>query len=276
VPGASNSCSRSGHVASTFKAIQSDIRSQAALDLMERLRDTHPLTAAGRDAIARLLRWDGRMDPDRPEPLIFHAWMRSLKHRIFDDDFGPLAAEYVDGAERTPVLLHVLSGQARARDWCDDRRTEHRVEGCAAIAAESLDAAVTALASESGRDVAGLRWGEAHVAIGEHRPLSSVGWLARLFELRAPVPGDTYTVNVGALSHLTAAPFTTRHAASLRAVHDLAALDANSFWVHSTGQSGSPFSDLYASMLPLWRDARYLPMRSAAGRESRVLEVLPK
>ena len=50
------------------------------------------------------------------------------------------------------------------------------------------------------------------MAIGEHRPLSSVGWLARLFELRAPFPGDTYTVNVGALSHRAGAPFTTRHA----------------------------------------------------------------
>jgi penicillin amidase len=82
-------------------------------------------------------------------------------------------------------------------------------------------------------------------------------------------------VNVGALSHRAAAPFSTRHAASLRAVHDLAAPDTNSYWVQSTGQSGSPFSDLYASMLPLWRDARYLPMR-AAGREALVLELRPK
>jgi len=45
--------------------------------------------------------------------------------------------------------------------------------------------------------------------------------------------------------------------------------------VQSTGQSGSPFSDLYASMLPLWRDAGYLPMR-AAGRDALVLELRPK
>ena len=267
---------RARHDVSTFKSIQADIRSQAALDLMERLKDTHPMTEAGRDAMARLLRWDGRMDPARPEPLVFHAWMRELKRRIFNDDFGPLAAEYVDGAERTPLLLNVLSGAARSRDWCDDRRTEHRVEGCAAMAAEALDAAVTALTSESGRDVAGLRWGEAHLAIGEHRPLSGVGWLARLVELRTPYPGDTYTVNVGALSHQDGAPFTTRHAASLRAVHDLAALGTNSYWVQSTGQSGSPFSDLYASMLPLWRDARYLDMRPATEREALVLELRPK
>ena len=60
---------RARHDVSTFKTIQSDIRSQAAIDLMERLKDARPLTEAGRDAIARLQRWDGRMDPDRPEPL---------------------------------------------------------------------------------------------------------------------------------------------------------------------------------------------------------------
>jgi penicillin amidase len=267
---------RARHDATTFKAIQADIRSQSALDLMARLRDTRPLTEAGRDAIARLLRWDGTMDPGRPEPLVFHAWMRELKHRAFDDDFGPLAAEYIDAAERTPFLLHVLSGRAQARDWCDDRRTEHRVETCDGIAAEALDAAVTQLTSSSGRDVAGLRWGEAHVAIGEHRPLSSVGWLARLAELKTPFPGDTYTVNVGALTHRAGAPFTTRHAASLRAIYDLAAPDANSFWVLSTGQSGSPFSEHYASMVSLWRDVKYLPMRPAAGRDAVVLELLPK
>ncbi len=267
---------RARHDTTTFKAIQADHRSQAALDLMERLRDTRPLTEAGRDAMARLLRWDGAMDPKRPEPLVFHAWMRELKHRVFDDDFGPLAAEYIDAAERTRFLLNVLAGRAQARDWCDDRRTEHRVESCASMATEALDAAVAQLTSESGRDVAGLRWGEAHLAIGEHRPLSGVGWLSRFVELRTPFPGDTYTVNVGALTHRPDAPFTTRHAASLRAIYDLAALDGNSFWVQSTGQSGSPFSEHYASMLPLWRDVKYLPMRPAAGRDTRVLELHPK
>jgi penicillin G amidase len=267
---------RARHDATTFKAIQADIRSQAALDLMERLKDTLPLTVAGRDAFARLLRWDGAMDPKLPEPLVFHAWMRELKHRVFEDDFGPLTAEYIDAAERTSFLLHVLSGRAQARDWCDDRRTGHRVESCAAIAAEALDTAVSQLTSSSGRDVAGLRWGEAHLAIGEHRPLSSVGWLSRLVELRTPFPGDTYTVNVGALTHRPDAPFTTRHVPSLRAVYDLAALDRNSFWVLSSGQSGTPFAEHYANMVPLWRDVQYLPMRPAAGSDRLVLDLRPQ
>ncbi len=74
-------------------------------------------------------------------------------------------------------------------------------ESCATLMSESLDAAVERLTRESGRDVAGLRWGEAHLAVAEHRPFSSVAPLARLFELRTPYPGDTFTINVGALSN---------------------------------------------------------------------------
>jgi penicillin amidase len=93
--------------------------------------------------------------------------------------------------------------------------------------------------------------------------------------LSAPFPGDTYTVNVGALSHRPAAPYSSRHAPSLRAIYDLGAPATNSVWVLSTGQSGSPFSDLYSSMLPLWRDVKYLPMRPA-GRDALVLELRPR
>ncbi len=267
---------RARHDVTTFKAIQADVRSQAALDLLEQMKDTHPVTTAGRDALDRLQRWDGSMRADRPEPLVFHAWMRELKRRLFEDDFGPLTADYIDAAERTPFLLRVLSGKARSRDWCDDRRTEQRVETCAALAAEALDAAVTRLTADSGRDVAGLRWGEVHVAVSEHRPLSSVRVLSRLVELRTPYPGDTYTVNVGALSHRLDAPFSTRHAASFRAIYDLSAFDGRSAWILSTGQSGSPFSEHYADMLPLWRDVQYLPMRPASGRGAMVLELRPK
>jgi penicillin amidase len=187
-----------------------------------------------------------------------------------------LTAEYIDGAERTPFLLLVLSGQAKGRDWCDDRRTEQRFETCATLAAEALDATATRLAADSGRDIAGLRWGDAHVAVSEHRPMSNAGPFARFFELRTPFPGDTYTVNVGALSHREGAPFSTRHGPSLRAIHDLNALDTASVWVQSTGQSGSPFSEQYADMQPLWRDVAYLPMRPAHGRGTMALDLLPK
>ena len=165
---------RGKHDVSTFKTIQADVTSFAARDMFAMLRDAQPQTEAGRDALARLAAWDFQMKRDAPEPLIYHAWMRELKHRIFADDLGALTEDFVDQAELTSTLLHVLSGRAQARDWCDDRSTEQRFETCRSLAGEALDASVTQLTQASGRDVAGLRWGDVHRAAAEHRPMSSV------------------------------------------------------------------------------------------------------
>ncbi|HVE88187.1 MAG TPA: penicillin acylase family protein [Burkholderiaceae bacterium] len=266
---------RGKHDVSTFKAIQADVTSLAARDIFAVLKDAQPQTEAGRDAIARLGAWDFQMKRDAPEPLIYHAWMRELKHRIFADDLGPLTDDYVDQAELTATLLHVLSGRAQARDWCDDRSTGERFETCLSLASGALDAAVTQLTKVSGRDVAGLRWGDAHRATAEHRPMSNVPGLRRLFDLSTAVPGDTHTINVGALSHRAEAPYSTRHTATLRAIYDLSALESNSVWMGSSGQAGNPFSDSYASMQSLWRDVQYLSMRPPPPREAVTLELKP-
>lgn len=265
---------REKHDVATMKAIQADIVSQPARRLMALLAGAQPTSAAGRDALTRLAAWDGTMAADRPEPLLFHAWRRALTLRIFADDFGDHAAELVATADLTPALLRVLEGAATARDWCDDRATPHRVESCAALMTETLEQSVVQLTQASGRDVAGLRWGDAHVAVAEHRPFSGVAPLARAFELRTPVPGDTYTVNATALSYRPDLPFSTRHASTLRAIVDLAQPE-QSLWVQATGQSGNVLSDQYASLLPLWRDVQYLPMR-AAPRDALLLQLRPR
>jgi penicillin amidase len=266
---------REKHDVASTRAIQADTMSTPARELMSIMGSAQPLTTAGREALARLKAWDGTMAPDAPEGLLFHAWRRELARRVFVDDLGDLAADFEAAADTTRALLHVLSSKAPARDWCDDRSTTQRFESCLTLMSESLDASVEALAEESGRDVAGLRWGEAHQAVAEHRPFSSVAALAGLFELRTSYPGDTFTINVGALSHRSDAPFSTRHAASMRAIHDLSSADAST-WVQSTGQAGHPLSELYSSMLPLWREVNSLPMRRTAVGGTRELTLAPE
>ena len=265
---------REKHDVASTRAIQADVLSIPARELMGVLGTAQPLTIAGREALERLKAWDGTMSMERAEPLLFHAWRRELAWRVFADDLGELAVDFVAAADMTRALLHVLTSKSLARDWCDDRRTAQRFETCLTLMSEALDTAVERLTRESGRDVAGLRWGEVHLAVAEHRPFSNVAPLARLFELRTPFPGDTFTVNVGALSNRVDTPFRTLHAASLRAIYDLAA-PGNSTWVQSTGQVGHPLSDLYASMLPLWRDVESLPMRPATSG-ARELELTPR
>ena len=56
-----------------------------------------------------------------------------------------------------------------------------------------------------------------------------------------------------------AEPFVNTHAASLRALYDLADLEKSRF-MHSTGQSGLFFSPLYRNFARRWARVQYIPM----------------
>ncbi|HVL36051.1 MAG TPA: penicillin acylase family protein, partial [Burkholderiales bacterium] len=149
--------------------------------------------------------------------------------------------------------------------WCDDVRTE-RVETCAEVLGASLEEALAGLRARYGPRMAEWRWGEAHAAEHRHRPLSRHRWLARLADIRVPTPGDAYTVNAGRSDFAdAAAPFANRHAASYRAIYDLAAPEASLF-IHSTGQSGNPLSPHYRAFAAPWARGEYVPMLTDRAR----------
>ena len=267
---------RDRHDLKSMQAIQTDQRSLAAPELVAALSatlgSTQPDRPAARLALARLQAWDGTLAAEAPEPLLLHAWLRKLRLAIFEDDLGEFAAVTVARSEMTQALLNVLTGQARARDWCDRQGTP-RVETCAQLAAETLDAAVAELTEQSGRDVLGLRWGDVHVARLEHRPLSNVAALRSLFEHRVPVGGDAHSPAVAALSPNPQSPFVAVHGAGARLVFDLAAplAEGGGAWVLSTGQSGHPLSDHYGDQTELWQRGRYLPVKAPATPEGKLV-----
>ena len=126
-----------------------------------------------------------------------------------------------------------------------------------------------------GDDVAAWRWGEAHPAISIHRPLSNAKSLAPFFEVRTPTGGDPFTLNVGQY-HLDKldAPFANRHAASLRAIYDLADMD-NSRFVYQTGQSGNVFSSRYRDMSKTWGAVEYRALKMKPEEWTSTLELVP-
>lgn len=256
---------RKDHTVETFAEIQADLTSLAARDLLAALKALQPSiapdTAAGRLTLERLLAWDGAMRVDSPEPLLLHAWLRVLRERIFGDDLAEVAPDFVATNELTLPLLNVLRGAATARNWCDDQRT-NRIETCAQMAQESLDAAVNDLAKTTGKDVLGLRWGDVHRAQIDHRPFSAVPVLRNLFGHELEVGGDSFTVNVAQLSLRAGAPYTTRHAASIRLIFDLAP-DGVDRWIYPGGQSGNPLSPHYDDLLRRWQRVELLPFPPA-------------
>ena len=253
------------HGIASFAAIQSDHVSLAAQELLPILRKTLPKSERAKSALTALASWNGAMDADRFEPLVFNAWTREASRRIFADELGDrLMNDYWEQRNVHLSMVNVLKDKNGQSRWCRDVNAAATVkpQTCGELLALALDSALGDLEQHYGADMAAWRWGDAHVARSEHRPFGKVAPLAKLFDIRIASPGDTFTINVGRNNLRDGKePFASRHAASLRALYDLSDLEKSEF-IHSTGQSGNVFSPLYRDYAQRWSEVGYLPMRT--------------
>ena len=251
------------HSRESFARMQMDVVSPPVRELLPRLLATPAKSDRARAALKRLAAWDGTMAAERAEPLIVIAWWREIARGLYADELGP--AFNATWGMRAPLVVSALGGHGAAARWCDDTRTE-RVESCDDILADALERALDDLARRYGANPERWHWGDAHFAWSQHRAFSRVRWLAPFFETRVPSPGDSYTVNVGQTDFSDdAAPYASRHAASLRAIYDLGDLEASLF-IHSAGQSGNPLSGHYRDLAERWARGEYLPMVTQRAR----------
>lgn len=259
------------HSIDDLRAMQADDLSLATLRLLPVLRQAapdHPLAAAAQRELAA---FDGRMAGDKAAPLIFWAWARQLAQGIFADEAGQAV-----WSSSTRAYRDALEAVMERNDgwWCDDKTTP-AVESCAQQNAAALGRALDELKAAHGADVAAWRWDHAHQARSEHRPFSKVKALARWFELRTPVGGDTYTVNVSRVNlkpdATTGELYLDEHGPSLRALYDLADPSQSRF-MHSTGQSGIVLSPLYGQFVDRWAKVDYVPVWGGAAKHTLVLQ----
>ncbi|QCB45540.1 penicillin acylase family protein [Hydrogenophaga sp. PAMC20947] len=253
------------HTLESFQAMHGDQLSMATVRLLPFLKKTpssHPLAAAAQTA---LVDFDGVMDMNRAAPLIYTAWVDEFTRGVIGARLEPARFESLYGKR---LFRNAVEGILERDDlaWCG-------ATGCLAASTAALDRALDRLGSMQGRDVSAWQWGDAHPAISIHRPFSNVGALAPLFEVRTATGGDPFTVNVGQY-HLEKhdAPFANRHAASLRAIYDLADPEKSVF-IYQTGQSGNALSPRYRDMSEAWAEVGYRPlqMRPTEWRSSLVL-----
>jgi penicillin amidase len=238
--------------------MQADLRSLLAQDLLPIMLAAAPGSAEAAAALARLRAWDQVMRPDAAEPLIFAAWYRELSRLIYADELDDMFDSFWH--VRPQFMDRILT---RRQIWCDDVRTAP-VETCAALAAAALDAALRDLARRFGDDPADWRWGDAHPARMSHLIFADQPALDWLFNIDVATGGDNVTVDVG---HFDPGderrPFASKHAASYRAIYDLANLEESRFII-ATGQSGNPLSRHYRDLTELWVAGRLVPIRRDA------------
>lgn len=207
-------------------------------------------------ALARLEHWDLQMDAERPEALIFSAWVRELTRGVYADELGPEFEQ--QWAERPVFLVNVLSDRRGQGRWCDDTSTLER-ETCTDQLHTALCRGLALLVERHGSTLENWRWGAAHVARSRHVPLSAVPLLSSWFDVTTPSPGGSHSVNAGAFPLDDEALFENHHGAAFRAVYDLGDPERSRFMLR-TGQSGHVLSPHYRDLAASWLRGESVPM----------------
>lgn len=244
----------------TSAAIQSDDLSLPTQILLPLMLKAKPQDNETEPLIALLRRWDGRMNANRPEPLLFTAWVRELTRELLEPRLGPLFRSF--WSPRPDVLALILT---QHHEWCGANGD------CDAVLAQSFDRAVAELRRTYGQSPV-WRWGAAHRAAFRSEIWSSVPLAARWFDLEVGVDGDNDTVNAGDMYFGEEPdPYLDLHGPSLRMIVDLAAPAEARFSV-APGQSGNPLSPHWGDLVERWRAVQYLTFGADASGGVLLLE----
>ena len=237
------------HSLETSAAMQADRLSLAAKDLQPFIATIVPSGERARQAQAMLLGWNAVMDKDRPEPLIFTAFLGSL-HRIVLvekiglplDELGPFAAA---------TLVSLMRDHP---SWCDDPGKPD--PGCRKTLGQALDEGLALLVKRDGPDMSEWRWGHEHVSLLRHKVFAHVPLLDRASDLSVSSSGGFYTLDRGGgFDAPNDQPFARTHGAGFRGIYDLGDPDHSRFMI-TTGQSGHIFSRHYGDLVALWNDVK--------------------
>jgi penicillin amidase len=225
---------------------QSDL-SVAARELLPLMTAFSPKDDRQREALRLLGNWDFQMGAERPEPLIFDAWLLSLAQAIFADELGSAFDNFLGW--RAETLARTLATDTA---WCDDRRTP-AVETCADQLSLSLSQALDEITTRLGPKLADWRWGDLHRAHFAHAVFTSVSLLDRIFDRSIEMGGDYYTADRAVPRIRGESRYTAIHGAGVRVVLDLSNLD-HSLFTLAPGESGNPLSRHYDDLLISWRN----------------------
>jgi len=222
-------------------AIQADVVSLTAKHLLPLMLASEAADPRAKQAMDLLAHWDAKMLADRPEPLIFTAWLRALNKHLYQPALGDLFERY--WGTNALATEGVLTSH---QHWCGEG-------GCPAALQASLKDALDELTQHYGADMNAWRWGTAHPALFAHPIFHRLPILNRIFDRQVPADGGVDTVNAGAFQFANPdAPYTDIHGPTLRAIYDLNDLDKSVF-LTALGQSAHVLSPHYADLLPRWR-----------------------
>jgi len=245
------------HTIESFEAMQADTKMLGADEVLPVLAN---LSLVGDLAEARdwLLAWNGRFDPSSDRAVLYAHFWDALVRNVFADELGT-SADLI-GGDRDMRAVGCLLGSPDD-PWWDDVETQGTTEARDDIVRRSFAEAWEGALERYGPDREGWSWGAVHAATFVSRPLGQSGiGILEAFVNRGPIPmgGMTDTIN-NTRWNVSSGAFDVKSIPAMRMIIDLS--DPPRFvGIHSTGQSGHPFSNHYDDMIADWQAGRTYPM----------------
>ncbi|MCU0424852.1 MAG: penicillin acylase family protein [Candidatus Kapabacteria bacterium] len=210
-----------------------------------------PKNTAHKQALERLMAWDGIATKENGAALLLHTFIGVLRLQVWDEMLD--TAQNLRGNPSDAMIYHLLRNAPDSR-WFDRAQTPQR-ETANDILRSSMYAALDTLTARFGTNPDEWTWGKKHNVIIRHLTRSDA--LKPLWRGPYPFIGFQSTV-------VPAGSLMTTHSASWRMVVDFSGGKPVGRAVFPGGPSGNPFSKWYDSQVPTWLDGKLYSLQKAA------------
>jgi len=200
--------------------------------------------------IVELEAWDYQNDVDSKHAAIFNAFWRHLLLETFGDE---IPDNIPSSSYAFRIIETLISDPQNA--WWDDVNTQN-IEERDEILYRAFVEGIAELESLLGSNPDKWSWGDLHTSSFNHQ--MGIGPLGLLFN-RGPFPSSGGSSIVNANSWVESKGYDVVGLPSMRMIVDLSDL-ANSFTIHTTGQSGHAFHTHYIDMAETWGMNQLHPM----------------
>ncbi len=245
------------HTVDTIKAIQGDDENIGAEEIAPSLKAVKFSDAKYKDARDWMLNWDYQMKMDSQQAGLYAYFWYRLGEDIFRDQIGDLVGP--DEGDQGMWTVNLLL-QKPDDAWWDDITTADKKETRDDILVRAFQEAYDQITKDRGADRANWAWGKFHTATFVSNPLGQSGIdIVESLVNRGPVEtaGGPDIVNATAWNYGEDG-FKVESLPSMRMIVDLSDL-SQSQSMHTTGESGHPFSPHYDDMIESWRNILYHP-----------------
>jgi penicillin amidase len=230
-------------------ALQTDVLSIPARQLVPLLKNLKTKNPRTEKALQYLLNWDFNLDKNSIAAAIYLTWEKQLKKNISNRLIPSNAREYFSDLPMKKVMDHLVLP--------DGKFGKNPVQGRDEFLMKNLNSSIDELSKKLGEDMTHWQYGQLkfkHVLI--KHPLSNAvndEWRKKLEVGPAPRGGNSYTANAASNND------NQSHGATFRIIVDTGDWD-HCLGSNAPGQSGNPNHKNYRNLFDLWVNDEFFPV----------------